>query len=161
MKVFLPAIEGHVPGDMVRAFRALLEFCYLVQRNVITEDTLNQIQDALGHFHHYRKIFGLIIPTFSLPRQHSMIHYMDMIRLFGALNGLCSSIMESKHIKAVKEPWHWSNRHNALGQMLVTNQCLDRLAASHVDFNGQGMLTGTILSSVLATLGKSVQYSFL
>jgi hypothetical protein len=48
MKVFLPAIEGHVPQDMVRAFRALLEFCYLVRRNVITEDTLIQIQDAEG-----------------------------------------------------------------------------------------------------------------
>jgi hypothetical protein len=79
MKVFLPAIEGHVPGDMVCTFCALLEFCYLVWRNVITEDTLNQIQDALGHFHRYHKIFGLIVPTFSLPRQHSMTHYMDMI----------------------------------------------------------------------------------
>ncbi|KAG1901623.1 uncharacterized protein F5891DRAFT_1128048 [Suillus fuscotomentosus] len=108
MKVFLPAIEGHVPGDMVRAFRALLEFCYLVRRNVITEDTLNQIQDALGYFHRYHKIFGLV---------------------------------------AVKEPWCWSNRHNALGQMLVTNQRLDKLAASRVDFNARGMLTGTILSS--------------
>ncbi|KAG2082117.1 hypothetical protein BD769DRAFT_1633461 [Suillus cothurnatus] len=104
MKVFLPAIEGHVPGDMVCAFYALLEFCYLVQRNVITEDTLNQIQDALGCFHCYRKIFGLVIPTFSLPRQHSMTHYA-------------------------------SNRHNALGQMLVTNQRLDKLAAFHMDFN--------------------------
>jgi hypothetical protein len=79
MKVFLPAIEGHVPGDMVCAFYALLEFCYLVQRNVITEDTLNQIQDALGCFHCYRKIFGLVVPTFSLPRQHSMTHYVYMI----------------------------------------------------------------------------------
>ncbi|KAG2105072.1 uncharacterized protein F5147DRAFT_654257 [Suillus discolor] len=29
MKVYLPAIEGHVPIDVVRTFRALLEFCYL------------------------------------------------------------------------------------------------------------------------------------
>ncbi|KAG1816667.1 uncharacterized protein BJ212DRAFT_1446794 [Suillus subaureus] len=155
MKVFLPAIEGHVPQDMVCAFRALLEFCYLVQCNVITEDTLIQIQDTLGHFHRYRTIFENIVPTFSLPHQHSMVHYVDMIRLFGAPNGLCSLITESKHIKAVKEPWRWSNRHNALGQMLVTNQHLDKLTASHADFDAQGMLTGTILSSTLAALGKS------
>ncbi|KAG1874326.1 hypothetical protein F4604DRAFT_1880852 [Suillus subluteus] len=154
MKVFLPAIEGHVPQDMVRAFRALLEFCYLVRRNVVTEDTLNQIQDALRRFHQYRKIFDVVVPTFSLPRQHSMTHYLDMIRLFGAPNGLCSSITESKHIKAVKEPWQWSSRHNALGQMLVTNQHLDKLAASQVDFDARGMLTGTILSSALAALER-------
>ncbi|KAG2096718.1 uncharacterized protein F5147DRAFT_747545 [Suillus discolor] len=146
MKVFLPAIEGHVPQDMVRAFRALLEFCYLVRCNVVTEDTLTQIQDALRRFHHYHKIFDIVVPTFSLPRQHSMTYYVDMIRLFGAPNGLCSSITESKHIKAVKEPWRWSSRHNALGQMLVTNQRLDKLAVSHVDFDARGMLTGTILS---------------
>ncbi|KAG1831429.1 hypothetical protein DFJ58DRAFT_719578 [Suillus subalutaceus] len=140
MKVFLPAIEGHVPQDMVRAFRALLEFCYLVRHNVITEDTLTQIQDALRRFHQYRK--------------HSMTHYSDMIRLFGAPNGLCSSITESKHIKAVKEPWRWSSRHNALGQMLVTNQRLDKLAASRVDFDARGMLTGTILTSALAALER-------
>ncbi|KAG1875828.1 hypothetical protein F4604DRAFT_1880739 [Suillus subluteus] len=154
MKVFLPAIKGHVPQDMVHAFRALLEFCYLVWRNIVTEDTLNQIQDALRHFHQYRKIFDVVVPTFSLPCQHSMTHYLDMIRLFGAPNGLCSSITESKHIKAVKEPWRWSSRHNALGQMLVTNQRLDKLAASRVDFDARGMLTGTILSSALAALER-------
>ncbi|KAG1780646.1 hypothetical protein EV702DRAFT_1177861 [Suillus placidus] len=152
MKVFLPAIEGHVPQDMVHAFCTLLEFCYLVQRNIITKDTLIQIQDALRRFHHYRKIFDTVIPTFSLPRQHSMAHYVDMIRLFGAPSRLCSSITESKHIKAVKEPWRWSSRHNALGQMPVTNQRLDKLAASRVDFDVRGMLTGLILSSALAAL---------
>ncbi|KAG1889251.1 hypothetical protein F4604DRAFT_1915119 [Suillus subluteus] len=114
MKVFLPAIEGHVPADMVCTFHALLEFCYLAWHDVVTKDTLKQIQDALHRFHRYRKIFDLIVPTFSLPRQHSMIHYVDMIRLFGAPNGLCSLITKSKHIKAVKEPWRWSSRHNAL-----------------------------------------------
>ncbi|KAG1879522.1 hypothetical protein C8R48DRAFT_745047 [Suillus tomentosus] len=157
MKVFLPAIKGHIPQDMVHAFRALLEFCYLVRRNVVTEDTLTQIQDALHRFHHYRKIFDIIVPTFSLPHQHSMTHYVDMIRLFGVLNGLCSSITESKHIKAVKEPWRWSSRHNALGQMLVTNQRLDKLAVSHVDFDVRGMLTGTILSTqTVAALAQEV-----
>ncbi|KIJ16060.1 hypothetical protein PAXINDRAFT_76254, partial [Paxillus involutus ATCC 200175] len=41
---------------------------------------------------------------------------------FGAPNGLCPSITESKHITAVKKPWRRSNKHNALGQILRTNQ---------------------------------------
>ncbi|KAG1731306.1 hypothetical protein EDD22DRAFT_982578 [Suillus occidentalis] len=154
MKVFLSAIEGHVPQDMVCAFRALLEFCYIARRDVITEASLVQLNDALTRFHHYRKIFETTgtVPHFSLPRQHSMTHYADMIRLFGAPNGLCSSITESKHIKAVKEPWRWSNKHNALGQMLLTNQRLDKLTASHLDFAARGMLVGSVLSRAVATL---------
>ncbi|KAI5989939.1 hypothetical protein EDD15DRAFT_2198292 [Pisolithus albus] len=47
MKVYLPAIEGHVPDDMVQAFRAFLEFCYIIRQNVITDDTLKELKDAL------------------------------------------------------------------------------------------------------------------
>lgn len=110
-----------------------MEFCYLVRRNVITEDTISQIEDALRRFHHYRSIFLQlgVVPTFSLPRQHSMKHYPDLIRLFGAPNGLCSSM---------------TDRYNALGQMLVTNQRLDKIAALRVDFTKCGMLNGTCLS---------------
>ncbi|KAG2150701.1 uncharacterized protein EDB93DRAFT_1327959 [Suillus bovinus] len=85
MKVYLPAIEGHVPDDMVRAFRALLD----------------------------------------------------------APNGLCSSITESKHIKAVKQPWRRSSKYNALSQMLLTNQRLDKVAAARVDFTTRSMLKGS------------------
>lgn len=156
VKVYLPAIEGYVPTDVVRAFRALLEFVYLVRRNIITEKSLIEIQDALTRFHTYREVFRTtgVVSTFSLPRQHSMTHYVYLIRLFGAPNGLCSSITESKHIKAVKEPWRRSSRYKALGQMLLTNQRLDKLAASRVDFRIRGMLSGTCLSSVLASLGN-------
>ncbi|KAH7904477.1 hypothetical protein BJ138DRAFT_991301, partial [Hygrophoropsis aurantiaca] len=140
--VYLPAIEGHVPPEVVRTFRAFLEFCYLVRRNIITEDTLKQIQDALDRFHRYRKIFHRVgvVFTFSLPRQHSMKHYPELIRQFGAPNGLCSSITECKHIKAVKQPYRRSSRFRALGQMLVTNQRLDKIAAARTDFTNRGML---------------------
>lgn len=72
-----------------------------------------------------------------------MVHYFSMIRLFGAPNGLCSSITESKHIKAVKEPWRRSNHFEAIMQMMVTNQRLDKLSAMRVDFVKRGMLEGS------------------
>ncbi|KIK32535.1 hypothetical protein CY34DRAFT_18979 [Suillus luteus UH-Slu-Lm8-n1] len=145
MKVYIPAIEGHVPNDMVRAFRSLLEFCYIARANVVTDETLVQLRDALRRFHTYRTIFETSGVRFdiSLPRQHSLTHYELLIRMFGAPNGLCSSITESKHIKAVKEPWRRSNRYNALRQMLLTNQRLDKIAASRVDFAARGMLKGS------------------
>ncbi|KAG1721168.1 uncharacterized protein EDB91DRAFT_1240337 [Suillus paluster] len=138
MKVYMPAIKGYVPTDVVCTFHAFLEFCYLIRRNIITETSLNEIQDALTRFHRYCEIF-----------KTTGAH---LIRLFGAPNGLCSSITESKHIKAVKEPWRRSSRYEALGQMLQINQRLDKLAALRIDFRSRRMLSGTCLSAVLATL---------
>ncbi|KAF9233079.1 hypothetical protein BU15DRAFT_90481 [Melanogaster broomeanus] len=143
MKVYINAIEGYVPDDMIRAFHAFLKFCYIARHDIITEDTLEDLEDALNHFHEYREIFVStnVRSNFALPRQHAMKHYPGLIHLFGAPNGLCSSITESKHIQAVKRPYRCSSKFNALKQILLTNQRIDKLAASLVDFTARGMLT--------------------
>jgi hypothetical protein len=136
---------------MVQAMRAFLEFCYIARRDIHDTNSLSALDDALQRFHLYREIFrteGVRPDGFNLPRQHSLIHYAKLIRAFGAPNGLCSSITESKHIKAVKEPWRRSSRFEALKQMLLTNQRLEKLGAARVDFAERGMLHGTCLSAV-------------
>ncbi|OBZ79674.1 hypothetical protein A0H81_01416 [Grifola frondosa] len=75
-----------------------------------------------------------------------------MIWSFAAPNGLCTSITESKHIDAVKDPWRRSNRFEEVGQMLLTNQRLDKLAASRTDFADRGMLNGTCLFATYLAL---------
>ena len=86
---------------------------------------------------------------FSLPHQHFLLYYCRLIELFGAPNGVCTSITENKHIKAVKKPYRRSNHNKLLGQMLITNQRIDKLAAAHMDFTARGMLHGTGLPSYL------------
>jgi hypothetical protein len=112
---------------------------------------LDELKDAISRFHMFRKVFAPIRGTkgFSLPRQHAIAHYPELIRSFAAPNGVCTSITESKHIRAVKEPWRRSNRNNALFQMLTTNQRLDQLSAARDVFTKRGMLNGTLLESVL------------
>lgn len=142
MKVFLPAIAGLVLEQMVQALSAFLEFCYLVHQSQIDEDVLKKIDAAIEHYHIEREIFlecG-IHGDFNLPRQHALLHYRALIQMFGAPNGLCSSITESKHIKAVKQPWRRSSRNEPLGQMLLINQCLDKLAAFWVELSSRSML---------------------
>jgi hypothetical protein len=68
------------------------------------------------------------------------MHYHFLIEEFGAPGGLCSSITEFRHITAVKKPWRHSNRFNALGQMLLTNQRLDKLHAFCVKLIAENML---------------------
>jgi hypothetical protein len=148
---------------MVQALRAFLEFCYIARQDVQDTTSLFKLQDALNRFHHYRNIFqecGVRTAGFNLPRQHSMIHYFKFIREFGAPNGLCSSITELKHIKAIKEPWRRSSRFKALGQMLLTNQRLDKLAASRADFISRGMLPAICTSNNCQNDGKYFKFLY-
>ncbi|KAI5987805.1 hypothetical protein EDC04DRAFT_2873317 [Pisolithus marmoratus] len=133
MKVYLPAIKGHVPKGIVCMFCAFLEFCYIVWQNVLMEQDLDNLDEALAWFYQYCEVFKTtgVITTFSLPCQHAMKHYRQLIQLFGTPNGLCSSITEP-------DAAHQS--------------ALDKLAASWVDFDSRGMLEGTCLSAALNCL---------
>jgi len=138
----MSAIEGFVPKEVIQTFRAFLEFYYLVRRNVLDEDDLVEIQDALNRFHAARSVFQKlgVRDGFSLPRQHAMKHYATHIRNFGAPNGLCSSITESAHIPFVKRPWRRSSRNEPMEEMLLINERTDKLSAARTDFIQRGML---------------------
>ncbi|KIM59004.1 hypothetical protein SCLCIDRAFT_27590 [Scleroderma citrinum Foug A] len=91
MKVYLPAIAGHVPPGMVHALSTLLDFCYLVRLSILNEATLDAIDAAMDRFHQERTIFitsGVRVHL-SLSCQHAMVHYCELIELFehGMLDG--------------------------------------------------------------------------
>ncbi|KAJ6590829.1 hypothetical protein B0H10DRAFT_2167907 [Mycena sp. CBHHK59/15] len=140
--IYLPAVKEFILSEMVKSLSSFLGFCYLVRRPDFTESSLDSVDAAIRRFHAHREIFRVtgVRNGFSLPRQHSLVHYRPNIELFGAPGGLCSSITESRHITAVKQPWRRSSRYNALGQMLLTNQRLDKLAAARTDFVERKML---------------------
>ncbi|TRM55858.1 hypothetical protein BD626DRAFT_415265 [Schizophyllum amplum] len=152
MKVYLPAIVDYVEDEVVQCLSAFLDFCYIARRSDISAHTLDQLNDALTRFHLHRQVFERagVRDSISLPRQHSMVHYHWMIQEFGSPNGLCSSITESRHITAVKKPWRRSSRYKALGQMLVTNERLDKLSAARTDFESRGMLDRPLSKSKIA-----------
>ncbi|KAJ7032729.1 hypothetical protein C8F04DRAFT_1396392 [Mycena alexandri] len=138
------AIAGYVPSDMVKCLAAFMDFCNTVRRNSITTDAFANLKAQLARLHEDRVVFincG-VRDEISLPRQHSLVHYIPSIILFGSSNGLCSSITESKHIKAVKEPWRRSSWYNALAQMLIILTRLDKLAALRTTLKLRGMLSG-------------------
>ena len=96
-QVYLPAITGHVPPQMVHAISSFMEFCYLVCRSVLDDKDLEAIDAAVAEFHQEHVAFNMIRPGgYSLPHQYSIVHYQYLIQEFGAPNGLCSSITESK-----------------------------------------------------------------
>jgi len=87
----MSAIEGLIPRDVIQCFNAYLDFCYLARGSLFTQATLDQLDNALKHFHNYQKVFQRIgvrdaTPAgFSLPWQHAMTHYCQHIENFGAV----------------------------------------------------------------------------
>ncbi|KAI0065531.1 hypothetical protein BV25DRAFT_1868788 [Artomyces pyxidatus] len=158
MKVFVPAIVGHVPDRMVQAIVAFLDFFYLARRSSHTTDSLAEMEATLVRFHEVREVFRDegIRDDFRLPRQHALVHYVEGIKNFGSLTGLCSSITESKHIDAVKEPWRHSSKNNPLIEILVKNTRRHKMAAARVEFGERGMLHGDVLLGAKAEMGLAM-----
>ncbi|KAL4244508.1 hypothetical protein ABKN59_010138 [Abortiporus biennis] len=149
IKVYIPTITGHVPDKMVKCFVTFMDFYYLVCHPSHDNHSLEKMKNALQCFHTHHTIFkttGVHPNGFSLPRQHSLCHYVDDIRLFGSPNSLCIFIMESKHIVAVKKLWCCSSQFKALGQILRTNTRLSKLAAACTIFGKKGMLKHDVLT---------------
>ena len=113
---------------------------------MLDDNDLDKLDGYLTEFHTECEIFieEGIRDDFCLPRQHALMHYRDMIIQFGAPNGLCSSITESRHKDAVKGPYKRSSKFNALQQMITTNQCLSKLSTSAINFSACGMLSRSI-----------------
>lgn len=133
---------------MVQSISAFIEACYIVRRNSISAPMLECFKEWVAKFHKLRDIFiaeGVRV-SISLPRQHALSHYYKAIQLFGSPNGLCSSITESKHIVAVKEPWRRSSRYKALSQMLRILVRMSKMDALRRIFAGMGMMAGTTSS---------------
>ena len=141
---------------MVRCLSAFINACYIARRNALDTLSLQQFTNFVYDFHKLHNIFiqSGVRADISLPHQHALTHYAHLIRLFGSPNGLCSSITESKHIKAVKEPWRRSSRFKALAQMLHAIVRMEKMAALRRTFNHLGMLKTSLASSIIESLVK-------
>jgi hypothetical protein len=141
---------------MVQCLASFMELCFLFCRNAITATDIKRIQYELDRLHQLREVFieAGVRADISLPRQHALLHYVTGIMNFGSPNGLCSSITESKHIVAVKNPWRRSSRYKALAQMVRTINRLDKLAALHRVYLKQGMMVGTTSAYMACTLHR-------
>jgi len=51
-------IQAFVPPEVVKMIAAFLEFCYIARRNIITNNSLEQLSVALHKFHQSHQIFS-------------------------------------------------------------------------------------------------------
>ncbi|KAH6901475.1 hypothetical protein BKA70DRAFT_1388344 [Coprinopsis sp. MPI-PUGE-AT-0042] len=110
---------GHSPVRLVRAIRALLDFLYLAQYPVHTDETLEALDEALKAFHENKAAFidlG-IRDGFRIPKLHFASHWAEKIRLFGTADNLDTEYTERLHIDLAKDAYAATNRKDEFAQM--------------------------------------------
>ena len=106
---------------LIRVVRALLDFVYLAQYSIHTDDTLVLLEEALDRFHENKSIFvdmG-IRDSFNLPKLHFAKHYMDLVKLFGTTNNYNTEYTKRLHIYLAKHAYAATNYKDEFTQMTI------------------------------------------
>ncbi|EGO30571.1 hypothetical protein SERLADRAFT_404683 [Serpula lacrymans var. lacrymans S7.9] len=84
-----------------------------------SDTTLGYLSDALKTFHQNKAIFVTlgVRENFNIPKFHSLLHYVNSIRWFGATNNYNTEMFEHFHIDMAKDAWRASNHRNERPQM--------------------------------------------
>jgi len=118
-KILLGCLIGIMPKDGIKAVTALLDFIYIAQYEAHDDITLGYLDDALKRFFEHRDYFIKIEvrQDFHIPKFHSLLHYVDSIRLFGTTDNYNTEMFERLHIDFSKNGFRASNKRDEFPQM--------------------------------------------
>lgn len=85
--------KNRSPIHLIRAVQGLLDFLYLTQYPVHSDETLKLLKDALKRFHDNKSIFEelSIRNTWEIPKLHFLLHYCKLIEELGTLDNYDTS----------------------------------------------------------------------
>jgi hypothetical protein len=120
-RILLGCLIGRMPIKGITACRAILDFIYLAQYSTHDEGTLACMTDALKIWHQNRDYFitAGVRKDFNIPKFHSLLHYVDSIRMFGTTDNYNTEMFERLHIDFAKKGWRASNRRDEFPQMIA------------------------------------------
>ena len=118
-KNLLGCLIGIMPKDGIKAVTALLDFIYIAQYEAHDDITLGYLDDALKRFFEHRDYFIKIKvrQDFHIPKFHSLLHYVNSIRLFGTTDNYNTEMFERLHIDFSKNGFRASNKRDEFPQM--------------------------------------------
>ncbi|KAF9015790.1 hypothetical protein BDZ89DRAFT_962459 [Hymenopellis radicata] len=119
-KILLGCLVGsRMSSQGITACRAILDFIYLAQYSTHDDDTLQYMTDALETWHDNKDYFIAVgvRDDLNIPKFHSLLHYVDMIRSLGTTNNFNTEMFEHLHIDFAKKAWRASNKRDEAPQM--------------------------------------------
>lgn len=119
-KILLGCLVGKLPNSGISAIRSCLDFIYIAQYKTHDSTTLGYLDLALKEFHKHRSYFveAGIRKDFNIPKFHSLVHYVESIKLFGTTDNYNTEMFERLHIDFAKEGWRASNLRDEFPQMI-------------------------------------------
>jgi hypothetical protein len=114
--------DGVSNARLIRCVRALLDFLYLAQYPIHTDETLMLLEDALSRFHANKEIFvelGIRPDGFKLPKLHFASHYVEFIKLYGTTDNFNTEYTERLHIDLAKDAYAATNFKDEFHQMTL------------------------------------------
>ncbi|KAG9124361.1 hypothetical protein FRC07_011919 [Ceratobasidium sp. 392] len=138
---FLPVVAETMTDDLVRLTRAMLDHMYRAHASRMTEDELEEMEEAWREFHRLKPALvasGALTSEDSFNRiskMHTILHWPQSIRDLGTPDGYNTEAPEHLHIEYAKEPWRASNGVNAAPQMIkfIRRQEAIRIQRAHLD----------------------------
>ncbi|KAJ3542161.1 hypothetical protein NM688_g6000 [Phlebia brevispora] len=126
----LPLPNSIPSAPLVRAVRAMLDFVYLAQYPVHSDDSLQALDDALRRFHENKHIFvdmG-VCQDFNIPKLHYCSkHWRQQVEFFGTADNFNTEFTERLHIDFVKEAYRATNKKNEYPQMTLWLECKEKI----------------------------------
>ncbi|KIY61058.1 hypothetical protein CYLTODRAFT_363380 [Cylindrobasidium torrendii FP15055 ss-10] len=118
-KILLACVVDRLHTRAVTAVRSILDFIYLAQYRSHSLATLGYMEDALRRWDENKSYFidVKIRSHLNIPKFHSLVHYVDMIKLFGTTNNFNTEMFERLHIEFAKKGWRASNHRDEFPQM--------------------------------------------
>ena len=119
-KILLGCLIGKIPSRGLKACQAILDFLYLAQYTSHDDVTLQYMEDALMKWKQNRDYFLKedVREHFNIPKFHSLLHYVQVIRRFGVTDNYNTEAFERFHIDFAKKGWRASNKRNETPQMI-------------------------------------------
>ncbi|KAF7796673.1 hypothetical protein EIP86_007856 [Pleurotus ostreatoroseus] len=116
-------LQNNTPSaPLIRAVRGLLDFVYLAQYPIHSDESLRSLDDAIRRFHENKHIFidlG-IRADFNIPKLHFCTkHYRSQIEFFGTADNFNTEYTERLHIDFAKEAYRATNKKNEYPQMTL------------------------------------------
>ncbi|KAG5637421.1 hypothetical protein H0H81_004628 [Sphagnurus paluster] len=138
----IPLPGGLSSARLLSSVQALLDFLYLAQYPVHTDETLELLEDALEDFHRNKQIFVdlEIRDSFNIPKLHWAQHYTSAIKLYGTTDNVNTQYTKRLHIDLAKDAYVATNHKDEFPQMTLWVEHKEKILrhSQHVEWHLRG-----------------------